>query len=318
MDFAVKSGVHFNVDDHSILDRLFSFGIPQSLCFRVNIGSKDEAGLLNFSGDQSKFGILPEHLYDAAKQAIDAGVSRISLHMMPGSCRLDESYFVENATMLVETALLLTSELNVPFDFLDLGGGIGIPYNDKEKAINIDRLFKNLKKTIETPFKKRNIALPTIVMEPARYFVGNAGYLVGSVNSIKDAAEPIICTDLSMNTMVRTVLYKTKHRIVANGKMHDDKERAGLCGQVCENTDYYIKNDRFPSTIATGDLLVMRDVGAYGYSMSYDYNGRVMPAEVLVDGAGHRLIRRRKTYDDLLSLVEGDDWRSASTESHSG
>ena len=310
IQFAVDAGVHFNVDDHGILDQIFAYKPPKSICFRVNVGSEDDAGMLNFSGDQSKFGILPKYISGCVHRAKSHGIKNISLHMMPGSCRLDSDYFVANAETLSKIAIAASSENDVELTFLDLGGGIGIPYDSSDQDIDLEKTFREVRATIDGVFEKASMKVPKIVMEPARYFVGDAGILLGRVQAIKNAANVIIGTDLSMNVMVRKVLYDADHRIDINQKSNDETLAAGFCGQVCENTDYTYKEHQFPTTVEKGDLVIMYDVGAYGYSMAYDYNGRVTPAEVLVDSEKHNLIRRRKSYRDTLSLVEGDQWKS--------
>ena len=229
--------------------------------------------------------------------------------MMPGSCRLDSEYFIKNASTLCQIAIACTLATNVQLHFLDLGGGIGIPYSDREVEIDLVKTFKEVHHEVTRQFIASRMKVPTIAMEPGRYFVGDAGILIGRVQAIKNSVNVIIGTDLSMNVMARTVLYNADHRIEINQKINDETLRAGMCGQVCENTDYAVRARRFPSTVERGDIVVMYDVGAYGYSMAYDYNGRVTPAEVLVDRKEHTLIRRRKSYSDTLVLVEGGKWR---------
>ena len=141
------------------------------------------------------------------------------------------------------------------------------------------------------------------MMEPARYFVGDAGYVLGTVHSIKDSYKRIIGTDVSMNTLARPAMYGSYHHIYVNGKEDAPRTALGLCGQVCENTDFWVRDRQLPANMELGDLIVVENAGAYGYAMSYQYNGRLRPAEVLVNGKQHWLIRQRETIEDLVRNV---------------
>ena len=106
-----------------------------------------------------------------------------------------------------------------------------------------------------------------------------------------------------MNVLARPAMYGAYHHIYVNGREDEPRRTAGLCGQVCENTDFWVKERKFPAGTAVGDLIVVENAGAYGYAMSYQYNGRLRPAEVLVSGDRHWLIRQRETLDDLVRNV---------------
>jgi diaminopimelate decarboxylase len=149
---------------------------------------------------------------------------------------------------------------------------------------------------------------PRLMMEPARYFVGDAGYIVGKVHSIKESYKKIIGTDVGMNTIARPAMYGSYHHIYVDGKEDDPREELGLCGQLCENTDFWVKDRPLPSTIVEGDLIVVENAGAYGYAMSYQYNGRLRPAEVLVNGNKHALIRKREDFSDMIKDTTVPEW----------
>ena len=144
---------------------------------------------------------------------------------------------------------------------------------------------------------------PRLMMEPARYFVGDAGYIVGRVHCIKDSYSRIIGTDIGMNTLARPAMYGAYHHIYVDGREHERRRKVGLCGQICENTDFWVRERPLPKGIAVGDVVVVENAGAYGYAMSYQYNGRLRPAEVLVNGRKHCLIRDRETISDLVRNV---------------
>jgi len=196
--------------------------------------------------------------------------------------------------------LRVAVELNINFEFINLGGGLGIPYKDTEIPLDIDDTMQGISETVESFFKQHNIPKPKVLMEPARYFVGDAGYIVGKVHTIKNSYSKIIGTDVSMNVLARPAMYDAYHHIYVDQKESDPREKLGLCGQVCENTDFWCKERDLPSTIDIGDLIVVKDAGAYGYSMSYQYNGRLRPAEVLVQNGKATLIREREDFADIV------------------
>ena len=141
---------------------------------------------------------------------------------------------------------------------------------------------------------------PQLKLEPARYFVGNAGWIIGRVHSIKESYKKIAGTDVGMNTLARPAMYGSYHHIYVNGKENMPRKKIGLCGQLCENTDFWVKERDLPENIAEGDLIVVENAGAYGFGMSYQYNGRLRPAEVLVSGTQVDLIRAREDFDDMI------------------
>ena len=147
--------------------------------------------------------------------------------------------------------------------------------------------------------KEYGLKEPRLVMEPGRYFVGDAGYLIGKVQAKKEGYQKIIGTDMGMNIVPRIILYDAFHKIRVDGKEDMAKVNTNLCGQICEQTDLWGKNLSLPE-LEIGDLLVMENCGAYCFGMSYNYNGRFLPAEVLVGGGKATVIREAFTLEDYL------------------
>ncbi len=137
-------------------------------------------------------------------------------------------------------------------------------------------------------------------MEPGRYLVGNAGWLITKVTGIKHSYKHFVGVDAGMSTLLRPALYGAKHRTYIYGKTIPEMN-VNLCGQICENSDIFVKNIFLPAA-EEGDIVVMRDAGAYGYAMSSNYNNRPKPAEVLLDGDAAKVIRRKENFEDMLSL----------------
>ncbi len=298
----LDSDVIFNLDDISLLPRLLKFGTPELLSFRVNPGyGKSNVGhFVTNAGPEAKFGVHPDQVMDAYKQARDAGVKRFGAHMMPGSCINEPEYFVFITKLLMDLIGKAGKELGIDFEFVDLGGGLGIPYTADEEPLDIQRTAKLVVETFRKKCDEYGLKPPTLAMEPARYFTGNAGYVVGRVHSVKKSYKEILGTDIGMNTIARPAMYGAYHHIYVDGREDEPRRKIDLCGQICENTDYWVRDRELPEGTTEGDLVVVGNAGAYGYCMSYQYNGRLRPAEVLVNGSEHYLIRDREVFDDMI------------------
>lgn len=298
----LESGVIFNLDDISLLPRLLKFGKPEILSFRVNPGyGKSNVGeFVTNAGPNAKFGIHPDKVMGAYKLAKEAGIKRFGAHMMTGSCITDAEYFPFVTGLLMDIIGKTGKELKIDFEFIDLGGGLGIPYKPGEPALDLEKAAELTAKMFRSKVAEYGLKPPQLKMEPARYFVGNAGYLIGRVHSIKESYKKIAGTDIGMNTLARPAMYGSYHHIYVDGKEQEPRAAIGLCGQLCENTDFWVKERELPASIAEGDLVVVENAGAYGFGMSYQYNGRLRPAEVLVNGEEATLIRTREDFDDMI------------------
>ena len=298
----LESGVIFNLDDISLLPRLLKFGKPEILSFRVNPGyGKSNVGeFVTNAGPNAKFGIHPDKVMEAYKLAKEAGIKRFGAHMMTGSCITDAEYFSFVTGLLMDIIGKTGKELKIDFEFIDLGGGLGIPYKPGEPALDLEKAAELTAKMFRSKVAEYGLKPPQLKMEPARYFVGNAGYLIGRVHSIKESYKKIAGTDIGMNTLARPAMYGSYHHIYVDGKEQEPRAAIGLCGQLCENTDFWVKERELPASIAEGDLVVVENAGAYGFGMSYQYNGRLRPAEVLVNGEEATLIRTREDFDDMI------------------
>ena len=305
----LKSGVIFNLDDISILPRVLKSGKPEFLSFRLNpgYGACEVGDFVCNGGPNAKFGVHPDQIMDAYRMAKEAGIKRFGAHMMPGSCIRDPEYFKFITGLLMDNIGKVGKELGIDFEFIDLGGGLGIPYKHEDGPLDIDKAAQLVAEIFTEKLNEYGLKPPRLMMEPARYFVGDAGYVVGTVHSIKNSYKRIIGTDVSMNTLARPAMYGAYHHIYVNGREDEARKPVGLCGQVCENTDFWVKERMLPEGITLGDIIVVENAGAYGYAMSYQYNGRLKPAEVLVNGDKHWLIRQRETIDDLVRNVTVPD-----------
>ena len=220
------------------------------------------------------------------------------MHCHIGSQITEIDGYVATALKMLSFVRELKDGLGISVSFVDLGGGLGVPYHDGEEGLAPELLAAALE-----PLWKELIAglgyEPELWMEPGRFFVGPAGFLVTRVNSVK--ATPLkvfVNVNAGSNTLLRPAMYAAHHRARVVGRT-GAPETLDIAGDVCETGDILAAERRLPRPEA-GDFVVFLDAGAYGFSMASTYNARPLPAEVLVDGDTATLIRRRGTFDDLF------------------
>ncbi len=304
-DFAVlkDADIRINLDDISSFRRLLAVKKPQIVSFRINpgIGRGGFEGITT-GGADAKFGVPYENIPDAYEKALEAGISRFGIHMMTGSNNLEPYFFVEVIEKLMNIAGRVFPRLGIVPEYIDIGGGYGVPYSDEDEELNLDTAAKLITEIFAEKCDKYGFGRPKLLLEPGRYIVANAGYLLAKITGIKHSYKTFLGIDAGMNTLIRPALYGAKHRISVYGR-NENKSNVNICGQICENSDILSKGVFMPKA-EEGDIVVIRDAGAYGYVMASNYNNRPRPAEVLVDGDVSRLIRRRETFDDVLRLYE--------------
>ncbi len=290
LKFALESGVIINLDDISILKRLFEFGTPEIISFRINPGfGKGKFPGIVVGGSGTKFGMnedLAREAYNLAKQN---GIKRFGIHMMTGSCVLYEDYFKELTLAIQEIANRISQSLDINFEFIDIGGGLGVPYEPHEKALNLKSIGEKVEKAFTYP--------ATLFLEPGRFFVAESGTLLTQVTTIKNN---FIGVDAGMSTLLRPSLYGAYHPIVlANDLKAEFVQEANIVGPICENTDCFAKNRAMP-LVKEKDILAIQIVGAYGFCMSSRYNGLLRPTEILIDNEKIEVIREREKIDDVI------------------
>ena len=304
-DLALIAGtaIRINLDDFHSYQRFLRFGLPERVSFRINpgIGKGGFEGITT-AGTDAKFGVPYEKAFDAYKAAKEAGITRFGIHMMTGSNNLEPYYFAEITDKLMKIAGNIFNRLAIQPEYIDIGGGFGIPYSDDEKPLDVEETARLISEIITEKCNKFGFPLPELILEPGRYLVAKSGYLVTKVSGIKNSYKTFIGVDAGMNTLIRQALYGAHHRISVY-----DKEKLEsnvlVCGNVCENSDIFSRGVFLPA-INDGDLLIFHDAGAYGYSMSSNYNNRPRPAEIMVEDGKDTLIRRREQFEDFLRLYE--------------
>jgi diaminopimelate decarboxylase len=302
--FAVERKTMLNIEDPSQLERLAKIGVPEFLCFRINpgIGKGGKEGLV-FAGPDAKFGIIERDVKAVYRRAQELGVKRFGIHMMTGSNVLDVNYFPETVAKLMDIAGPISKELGIKFEFVDIGGSLGVPYTPEQEELDLDLVARSVTDVFKEKLRKYDMGEPWLIHEPGRYLVCDAGILLSKVASMKDGYKRFIGLDAGMNTLLRPAMYGSYHHILLADRDSKDMEKVNVVGPVCENTDQFAKDRMLPKDIAIGDTIALLDAGAYGYGMSSQYNTRPQPAEVLVAGGRSDLIRRRQTEADLLRDV---------------
>lgn len=301
LKFALEKGVKINMDGLSIAERLFEFGIPPVISFRINpgMGEGKFEGLI-FGGSDTKFGIDEKTALKAYELAKAKGVKRFGIHMMAGSCILREDYFSTVTEMLMEIAQRISKELKIEFEFINAGGGFGVPYRPDEKELDIDGVAKSMSEIFNSYVDQGHLGEPHLLIEPGRYIVGDAGMILAKVHSIKEGESTYVGLDAGMSTILRPALYGAYHHMYLANRLNEaPKNKINICGQICENTDILAKDREFPD-VKIGDIVAIHNAGAYGYAMSSQYNTRPRPAEILVCNGISELIRERETLDDLI------------------
>lgn len=306
LKYAAENQVRLNLEDISQLERLSRISVPEFLCFRINpgVGGSGAEGLI-FAGPDAKFGIIERDVEKAYATAKNLGVKRFGIHMMTGSNILAPEYFEEVVEKLLDIAGPISRKLGITFDFIDIGGSLGVPYRPEHPELAIDDVAERVVRKFREKLKEYQMGEPYLIHEPGRYLVCDAGILVAQVTSIKNGYKKFIGLNAGMHTLLRPALYGAYHHIVyANDLNAAGDEEVNVVGQVCENSDIFAKGRHLSSKIGVDDLLVFLNTGAYGFCMSSQYNSQPKAAEVLVDNGNSRVIRRRETYEDLLRGTE--------------
>ena len=292
--FASELGVKINIDNLSVLEDFGNSHPEIPICIRINphimAGGNSNISVGHID---SKFGISI-HQIPHLKRIVENTKIRINgVHMHTGSDILDIDVFLRAAEILFETANHFKD-----LDFIDFGSGFKVPYYPGDSETNIEELGKKLSKRFNLFCKSYGKNL-TLIFEPGKFLVSEAGKFICKVNSIKQTTSTVFAqVDSGFNHFLRPMMYGANHHI-ENISNSDDTERYySIVGYICE-TDTFASN-RKVSTISIGDLLCFNNAGAYCHTMSSNYNSRYRPAEVLYINNQLKLIRKRENFDDLI------------------
>lgn len=302
---ARELGAIINLDDLSHLSFLEEqAGLPELLCFRYNPGPLKKGNAIIGIPEEAKYGLTREQLFEGYRIAKEKGVKRFGLHTMVASNELHSHYFVETAKMLFELVAEIARSLEIRFEFVNIGGGFGIPYKPDQKPVDYEQVSKGIKKAYEQLIIANGLDPLKIYTECGRVITGPYGYLVTTVLHKKAIYKNYVGLDACMANLMRPALYGSYHHITVPGKedwpldhMYD------VTGSLCENNDKFAINRALPR-IEQGDLLVIHDTGAHGHAMGFNYNGKLRSAELLLKPDGSvEMIRRAETLDDYFATL---------------
>ncbi len=308
--FVVDSGVAMNVDSLSQLRRLLKFHVPSFLSVRVNpeVGAGHHEHCIT-GGKDSKFGIWEDDVVEAYKTAKKAGVKKFGVQMHIGSGILNVEPFLPALEKLMEIAGLVHRETGITFEFVDVGGGVGVPYRPEEKPLDLDEFAEKVLTLFKKRVKEYGLGEPWFFIEPGRFIVCDAVVLLTTVNTVKVTPHKrFVGVDAGFNTLIRPVMYGSYHPIVVANKLNEpEAETYDVSGPLCESGDFLARDRKLPK-IEEGDLLAVLNAGAYGFSMSSQYNSRPKCAEVMVKDGKCALVREREKLETLLSGQKLPPW----------
>jgi diaminopimelate decarboxylase len=302
---AYGMGAVINLDDITHIDMLNgSVGIPDLISFRYNPGSGRTGNAIIGNPVEAKYGVTTDQLVPAYKKAKDLGAKRFALHTMVASNELEGSYIVETARMLFTQAIRLKDELGISLEFVNMGGGVGIPYRPDQKAMDLQWVGNEIKKLYGDMIVPSGLDPLNIVFECGRMITGPYGYLVSKVRHVTEKYKKYVGLDSSMANLMRPALYGAYHHITVVGKENQEAtETYDVTGSLCENNDKFAIDRNLP-VIEPGDVVVIHDTGAHGHAMGFNYNAKLRSAEYLLQADGSvRMIRRAETMDDLFATL---------------
>jgi len=304
-DFAAafsNGGGIINLDDISLIPKLPK--VPDLICFRYNPGARRTGNNIIGNPVEAKYGVSHDQIMGAYKRMKELGVSRFGLHTMLASNERNYTYMVETARMLLDLTLWISTELGIRFEFINIGGGLGIPYRPEDAPLDLSAMARGINDLFDAYTDKHGYA-PKLYMESGRYMTGPHGALVTRAINYKDIYRKYIGVDACMSALMRPGIYGAYHHIDVLGKDAENfpKERVDVVGSLCENNDKFAV-DRILPRIDMGDILVIHDTGAHGHAMGFNYNGKLRPQELLLraDGAVER-IRREETLSDYFATL---------------
>ena len=302
---AHELGAIINLDDVSNLDDLERLQIvPERICFRYNPGPELTRGnAIIGTPEEAKYGMTYDQLMTCVDWAKKKGISYIGIHTMVISAELELPGLLGTISMMCDLANDIRDKKGITVDFIDFGGGIGIPYLPEQEAVDIEGLGEGARKLFEE--KMAGFEKTRICFECGRAITGPYGFLVTKAIHYKNIYRNYIGVDACMADLMRPGMYGAYHHITVLGKADAPKDHVyDVVGSLCENCDKFAIQRKLPE-IDMGDLIVIHDTGAHGHSMGYNYNGRLRHQEIMVyeDGSVQQ-IRRNETLFDLFATLD--------------
>lgn len=305
--YANLKGNIINLDDIThipFLEKTLGF-LPEILSFRYNPGPLKEGNAIIGKPEEAKYGLTEEQIFEAYKICKEKGVKRFGLHTMVASNELNPDYFVETATLLFNLAAKVKEKVGITFEFINLGGGLGIPYKPGDKAVDYDYIARGIKDAYDAIVVPAGLDPLKIYWECGRPITGPYGWLVTRAIHEKHIYRDYIGVDASMADLMRPGMYGAYHEVTVSGKENAPKNKVyDVVGSLCENCDKFAVQRQLPE-IQIGDLLIIHDAGAHGRAMGFNYNAKLRCGELLLRQDGSVVeIRRRETIDDYFATLD--------------
>jgi diaminopimelate decarboxylase len=314
--YAKKLGAIINLDDFTHIDFLEKHaGIPETICLRYNPGGDFviSSQIMDTPGE-AKYGLTKQQLLDGFIKLRDMRVKEFGLHAFLASNTLTNEYYPALARLLFETAVWLKAQTGVSVSFINLSGGVGIPYKPEDKPNDIKVIADAVHDVYKEVLAANGLGDIAIYTELGRFMLGPYGCLVATAVHKKDIYKQYIGLDACAANLMRPAMYKAYHHITVSGKEnHPHDHKYDITGSLCENNDKFAI-DRMLPEIEIGDRIVIHDTGAHGYAMGYNYNGKLRSAELLLRINGDvELIRRAETPADYFATLDVTDYRYSPT-----
>lgn len=306
---AAKQGNIINFDDITHVEfvrNALGGTLPDTVCFRYNPGSEKHGGnSIIGKPEEAKYGLTKEQMIEGYKLCKKYGVKHFGLHTMVASNELNPDFFTDTARIVFDMVLLVQKEVGINIEFVDLGGGVGIPYKPEQKKVDLEYVAKEIRKLYDKMIVPAGLDPMGISFECGRPITGPYGWLVTTAIHEKHIYRDYIGCDACMADLMRPGMYGAWHGITVSGKEDAPADHVyDVTGSLCENCDKFAVQRSLPK-IDKGDLLIIHDAGAHGRSMGFNYNGKLRAGELLLRSDGSVMqIRRRETVEDYFATLD--------------
>ncbi len=305
---ARKLNATINLDDFTHIEFLKeTAGIPKKISCRFNPGGlfKISTTIMDNPGD-AKYGMTKEQLIEAYKQLKALGVEEFGMHSFLASNTVTNDYYPTLAKLLFQVAVDIKTETGVTLSFINLSGGVGVPYTDNTEGNDIFVIGEGVRKAYEEILVPAGLGEVKIFTELGRFMLAPFGHLVTKAIHEKHTYKEYIGVDACAVNLLRPAMYGAYHHITVLGKEDMPKDHVyDVTGSLCENNDKFAIDRELPE-VEMGDYFVIHDTGAHGFAMGYNYNGKLKSAELLLQENGDvRMIRRAETPEDYFATLEG-------------
>ncbi len=309
-EMAAKLGAIINLDDFTHIDFVEKVlgKLPETMCCRLNTGGNFELsnGIMDTPGE-AKYGFTREQLTEGYKKMLEKGVKHFGLHAFLASNTKTNEYYPALARVLFKTAVELKEETGASIEFINLSGGVGVPYHPDEEPNDIMAIGEGVRQAFEDILVPAGLGNVAIFTEMGRFMLAPYGHLIARAIHEKHIYKEYIGLDACACNLMRPAMYGSYHHITVAGKEDAPCDHVyDVTGSLCENNDKFAIDRKLPK-IDIGDLIIIHDTGAHGFSMGYNYNGKLRSAEILLKEDGStRMIRRAETPADYFATFDFD------------